>query len=177
MEILSLLLVGIGLSMDAFSLALCYGVLDIEPVKRKLLALLVGIFHFFMPLLGMSFGNVIEHYIMFDMHIIVFIIFMLLGVEMVISVMKKETNVILLNFFGFFLFAFTVSIDSFSAGVGIKLISNNYLLCSTIFSLTSFIFTYAGLLLGGIIGEKYKESSKLIGGIILILFALTYLFK
>jgi putative Mn2+ efflux pump MntP len=177
MGILSLFLIGVGLSMDAFSLALCYGVLDISPLKRKLLALIVGIFHFFMPLLGMLFGNILEHYILFDMRFIVFSIFMLLGVEMVFGAMSKETNIILLNFIGLLLFAFTVSIDSFSAGVGIKFISNNYILCSVIFSLTSLSFTYVGLIIGGMIGAKYKETSKFIGGIILMLFALAYLFK
>jgi len=177
MGILSLFLIGVGLSMDAFSLALCYGVLDISPLKRKLLALIVGIFHFFMPLLGMLFGNILEHYILFDMRFIVFAIFMLLGVEMVFGSMSKETNIILLNFIGLLLFAFTVSIDSFSAGVGIKFISNNYILCSVIFSLTSLIFTYYGLKIGSFIGLKYQDTSKLIGGLILGVFALFYLFK
>lgn len=177
MEIISLLLIGIGLSMDAFSLALCYGILDLPETKRKILSLTVGAFHFFMPLLGMFLGNVLEHYIIIDMRYIVFIIFMILGIEMISSVIKKDTNIILLNSIGMLLFSFTVSVDSFSAGVGIKFISNNYLLCSIIFSLTSMTFTYCGLIIGSIIGSKYKEASKLIGGIILVLFALNYLFK
>jgi putative Mn2+ efflux pump MntP len=177
MEILSLILIGIGLSMDAFSLALCYGVLNLEKAKIRLLSLIVGSFHFFMPLFGMLFGNILEHYIMLDMRYAVFIIFMILGVEIASSALKKESNFILLNTIGLFLFAFSVSIDSFSAGIGIKFISNNYLLCSLIFSLTSFSFTYGGLVIGGLIGAKSKMISRLIGGCILILFALNYLFK
>jgi putative Mn2+ efflux pump MntP len=177
MLILSLFLIGISLSMDSFSLALCYGVLNIPNKKRQIIAITVGLFHFFMPLLGMTFGNILEHYIIIDMRYIVFIIFMLLGAEMVMGAIKKETNIILLNGIGILLFAFTVSIDSFSAGIGIKFISNNYLLCSLIFSLTSYTFTYVGLWIGTMVGSKFETSSKLIGGIILILFALNYLFK
>lgn len=176
MEIISLLLIGIGLSMDSFSLALCYGVLDLGSKKKQILSIVVGIFHFFMPLFGMILGNVVEHFIIFDIRYIVYTIFMVLGVEMFFSALKKETSYILLNTVGLLLFSFTVSIDSFSAGIGIKFISNNYLLCSIIFSLTSAVFTYGGLIIGGIIGSKYKESSKLIGGLILIIFAINCLY-
>jgi putative Mn2+ efflux pump MntP len=176
MEVISLLFIGVGLSMDAFSLSLCYGVLNLPKSKRILLASIVGIFHFFMPLLGMIFGNILEHFIIIDMKIVVFAIFMLLGVEMVNGTFKKEEDTILLNIIGLFLFAFTVSIDSFSAGIGIKFISNNYLLCSAIFCLTSFSFTYFGLIIGGLIGSKFRESSRFIGGFILTFFALYYLF-
>lgn len=176
MEIISLLLIGIGLSMDAFSLALCYGVLNITSSKQKTLSFIVGVFHFFMPLLGMIIGNVLEHFVVMDMRYIVFSIFMILGIEMISSAIKKDTSLIFLSSIGLFLFAFTVSIDSFSAGIGIKFISDNYLLCSVIFSLTSFMFTYAGLIIGGLIGSKYNGISKWGGGIILITFALGYLF-
>lgn len=177
MIFLFLIWIGIGLSMDAFSLALCYGVLDLVPSKRKIVALVVGVFHFFMPLIGMVLGNFLEHIIILNMHYIVFVIFVFLGLEMLISVIKKETKILLLNNIGMIIFAFSVSVDSFSAGIGIKFISSNYLLCSIIFSLTSFLFTYVGLTLGGIIGAKYKDLSKVVGGIILIIFALQYLFK
>ena len=177
MEIISILMIGVGLSMDAFSLSLGYGVLNFTETKRRIVALTVGLFHFFMPLLGMFFGDLLEHYILIDIRYIVFIIFMILGVEMSYSTIKKEKSIILLSGLGLLLFSFTVSIDSFSAGIGIKFISNSYLLCSFIFSLTSLVFTYYGLKIGSFIGLKYKETSKLIGGLILGAFALFYLFK
>lgn len=177
MFFITLLWIGIGLSMDAFSLALCYGVLNLNPAKRRLLALIVGCFHFVMPLLGMVLGNIIKQYIFFDMRYVVFIIFILLGSEMIINALKNEINIILLNTIGLFIFAFTVSIDSFSAGIGVKFISDNYILGSIIFSITSFLFTYMGLVLGGMIGNKYKNVSKIIGGIILIVFALQILLR
>ncbi|MFA5407625.1 MAG: manganese efflux pump [Bacilli bacterium] len=176
MSLFSLILIGVGLSMDAFSLALCYGILNLSKKIKKILSLTVGLFHFFMPLLGMLFGHALEHYVVLDMRYIVFAIFMILGIEMLYSINEKSKSFLLLNNIGILIFAFTVSIDSFSAGIGIKLISNNYLLCSAIFSLISFISTYVGLKIGGIIGEKYGDLSKAVGGLILAVFALRYLF-
>jgi putative Mn2+ efflux pump MntP len=177
MEIISIFLIGIALSMDTFSLSLCYGVLELSKKEMLTLAIIVGLFHFFMPIIGMAFGDIIEKVIMIDMKIIVYIIFMILGLEIIASSINKTENLILLNIIGLLLFAFTVSVDSFSAGIGINFISDRHLLCSTIFSITSFSFTYAGLVIGNAIGAKFKDTSKIVGGIILILFALTYLFE
>jgi putative Mn2+ efflux pump MntP len=177
MEIISIFIIGVALSMDTFSLSLCYGVLELPKKKMFSLAVIVGLFHFFMPILGMAFGDIIEKVIVIDMKIIVYIIFMILGLEIIMSSINKKENLILLNIFGLLLFAFTVSIDSFSAGIGINFISDKHLLCSTIFSITSLSFTYAGLLIGNAIGAKFKDTSKIVGGIILILVAFTCLFK
>jgi putative Mn2+ efflux pump MntP len=177
MNIFSIFLIGIALSMDTFSLSLCYGVLELSKRKMITLAVIVGLFHFFMPILGMVFGDIIKSLIIIDMKIIVFAIFMILGVEIIMSSIKKEASIILLNMVGMVLFAFTVSIDSFSAGIGINFISDKHLLCSVIFSLTSLTFTYVGLAIGNFIGSKFKDVSKVIGGLILIAFALVYLFK
>ncbi|MDD2202777.1 MAG: manganese efflux pump [Bacilli bacterium] len=178
MEILSILMIGVGLSMDAFSLSLGYGVLSLKKTNQRIVALTVGLFHFFMPLLGMSFGDIIEHLFLIDLRYIVFTIFMILGIEMAYSTIEKDKGFVFLNgIIGLILFSFTVSIDSFSAGVGIKFISNKYLLCCFVFSLTSAIFTYLGLKIGALIGKKHEDTSKLIGALIFVVFSLYYLFK
>ena len=148
MDIITVFLIGISLSMDAFSLSLCYGTLNFKNNKIFLLSLIVGIYHFIMPQLGMSLGHFIEQYILIDVKYIVFIIFIVLGIEMINTVIKNKRNVILLNNFGLLLFGFSVSIDSFSAGIGVEFINDNHLLCSIVFSITSFIFTYLGLKIG-----------------------------
>ena len=175
MEFITILLIGIGLSMDTFSLSLCYGVLGLEENKKKTLAILVGIFHFIMPLLGIFFGNLLTHFILVDMRYIVFIIFMILGFEMLYE--RDKDKFLLFNFVSMIIFAFTVSIDSFSAGIGLKYITDNTINASIVFSLTSLIFTYFGLIIGNYIGYKYSEYSKILGGIILITFALYHLFN
>jgi putative Mn2+ efflux pump MntP len=177
MEILSIFLVGIGLSMDTFSLSMCYGTLNLSNHKINILSIIVGIFHFMMPLLGMTIGHLIGHYVVFDARYIIFIIFMILGLEMISNVLEKKTSKVLLSAWGFIVFGFTVSIDSFSAGIGLEFISDKHFLCAFIFSITSAVFTYIGLKLGTKLNNRFKDSSQIAGALILILFALTYLFK
>ena len=74
------------------------------------------------------------------------------------------------------LFAFTVSIDSFSIGIGINAISNNIILCSSVFSLVSAIITYIGLRLGKRLNLMIGYTSNIIGSIILIGLGFFYLF-
>ena len=166
--LLTTILIGIGLSMDAFSLSFSYGTLNINKKDRVILASLVGLFHFFMPILGLFIGNIILKYIIIDLDILLAIIISLIGIEMIISSIKKEDNTILLSLLSFILFAFSVSIDSFSVGIGLKGINNNYLQVSIIFSLCSFIFTYVGLILGTKLNDLVGRYAKTIGGIILI---------
>ena len=166
--LLTTILIGIGLSMDAFSLSFSYGTLNINKKDRVILSSLVGLFHFFMPLLGLFIGNIILKYIIIDLDILLAIIISLIGIEMIISSIKKEDNTMLLSLLSFILFAFSVSIDSFSVGIGLKGINNNYLQVSIIFSLCSFIFTYIGLILGTKLSDLVGRYAKTIGGIILI---------
>ena len=166
--LLTTILIGIGLSMDAFSLSFSYGTLNINKKDRLILSSLVGLFHFFMPLLGLFVGNIILKYIIIDLDILLAIIISLIGMEMIISSIKKEDNTMLLSLLSFILFAFSVSIDSFSVGIGLKGINNNYLQVSIIFSLCSFIFTYVGLILGTKLNDLVGRYAKTIGGIILI---------
>lgn len=176
MEIISIILVGISLSMDTFSLSLGYGTMDLPSNKVKALTLIVGFYHFFMPLLGMLAGHLIGHFILIDVRYVVFIIFMILGLEMISNVIEKKKSKFLLTTMGLLIFGFTVSIDSFSAGIGFEFISNKHLLCSFIFSITSGIFTYAGLKLGGKLSERFNAGAQIVGSIILIFFAMFYLF-
>ena len=53
---ITILLIGISLSMDAFSLALAYGMTSIKEKEKILLSLIVGAYHFIMPLIGLNFG-------------------------------------------------------------------------------------------------------------------------
>ena len=77
----------------------------------------------------------------------------------------------------FLIFGLSVSLDSLTVGIGLKAITDSYLLSSITFSITSLIFTYLGLVLGNLIGNKVGSYSKLIGGIILICIAISTFIK
>jgi len=174
-EIITTLIIAVSLSMDSFSLSLIYGTLNLTKKKIKWLSFIVGCFHFVMPLLGLVIGNFIINILNIHPHIVISIVFLFIGVEMIISSFKNEGNIILLDLKGLFLFGFTVSIDSFTVGAGMKAFTNNYILSSFIFCLVSAIFTYMGLILGKKINEKIGKISTRIGGVFLLILSISYL--
>lgn len=101
---------------------------------------------------------------------------MILSIQMLISVFKEEEIVDLRGLGSIILFAFTVSIDSFSVGIGLSTICDNKLLAVSIFSLTSFFFTYLGITIGGSLTNKFGKISTLFGSIVLLCLSLVYLF-
>ncbi len=169
-------LIGISLSMDAFSLALLYGTCGLSKKDELMLSTIVGLFHFFMPLIGLFFGNVVFHYLMVDSNFVVGIIFGLLGIEMFISSFRSEEVKILIGFVPFLLFGLSVSIDSLTTGIGLSSISDNYLMVSSIFMFFSAFFTYLGLKLGGFLSDRFGKVATMFGGSLMIFLAFFYIF-
>ena len=168
---LTILMIGISLSMDAFSLSLVFGMQGMSTKDKIILSLIVGIYHYIMPLIGLSFGTILDKVNLISIDIIASLILAYIGIDLILSNYKKEEP-LEMNKLGFIIFGLSVSIDSLTVGIGLKAITNNYLISSIIFSLSSLIFTYLGLILGNIIGSKIGKYSKLIGGIILICIAI-----
>lgn len=168
------IIIAISLSMDAFSLALAYGTLNLNKKDIYKLSLTVGAYHFIMPLLGLFLGSIILKYIN-NPNIIVFIILFIIGIQMIYETFKEEDIKNIVSFKQMLLFGLAVSVDSFSVGIGLNVISKNYLYCSTIFSFFSLSFTYLGLILGRKINNIIGKTSTIIGGLILIIIAFMYL--
>lgn len=171
---LTCLLISISLSMDAFSLALIYGTMGISSKNKITLSIIVGLFHFFMPLLGLFFGSIIMNYLIINVNLVVGIIFGIIGLEMLISKEKEEIK-ILNNILGFLLFGLSVSIDSLTTGIGLSAISNNYIAVSTLFMIVSATFTYLGLILGNKLSNRFGTYASKLGGIIMIILAISYI--
>ena len=171
------LIIGISLSMDAFSLALIYGTQSISKRNKIILSIIVGIYHFVMPLLGVFLGNVILKYLVINLSIVVSIIFLFIGIEMIISSIKDDNHDFVVSIFGFLIFGLSVSIDSFTTGIGLNVINNNYLEVSSIFCVVSGNFTYLGLILGNKLGSIFGKLSTIIGGVILIILGIIYFFR
>lgn len=168
---LSIFFVGIALSMDAFSIALSIGTLNLPKTKLLLLPVITGIMHFIMPMLGVLLGNQLLNIININPKLIVAIIFLYLAVVMYFD--KKHENIPkITSFLSVFLFAFSVSIDSFSVGLGLKGLTDNYILSFLTFTVCSFSFTYIGLILGKYSVKILKEKATYLGILILIVLAL-----
>lgn len=166
-EFLILLLIAIGLSMDAFSLALGYGTNCLKNKDNFKVSIFVGIFHFFMPLIGLFVGITITNYLNISPHFIMGIILLFISLQMFIEMLKEEQQTLNIKFIYLILFALSVSLDSFSTGIGLEAITNNFFLASMIFSLTSFSFTYLGLILGKYSSMLLGNYAKILGIILL----------
>ena len=177
MNIILIFIIAVSLSMDAFSLSLAYGTISLSKKEINLLSVIVGIYHFFMPIFGMFIGKFIFDILKINQNVIVLIIFGFIGINMIIESFKKEEKIKKMKILEMILFGLAVSIDSFSVGIGINSISNNFLMCSTIFSITSFIFTYIGLVLGNKLNQLIGKISTLIGGITLMILGIIYVIK
>lgn len=177
MKIITIILIAISLSMDAFSLSLLYGTEGIKKKDKLILSIIVGIYHFIMPLLGLTIGSFITSKIIFNPNILVGIILSLISLEMIISSFKEKEDKFLMSIPGYLLFGLSVSIDSLTTGIGLSAITSSYILSVTIFSITSFVFTFLGLNLGNILNQKYGKVSTIIGGTILLILGIVYIFK
>lgn len=175
MSIWVIFIIGISLSMDAFSLALAYGTLDLKEKDMNMLSSIVGVYHFFMPLLGGFMGSIILSILPIDPNIIVFIVLSFIGAQMLIESFKEQESVKKMNRLEMILFGLAVSIDSFSVGIGLKMLTSSYLLCSSLFAFTSFLFTFLGLHLGKKVHQKLGKISTMIGGVVLILLGIVYI--
>lgn len=177
MKIITIILIAVSLSMDAFSLALIYGTQAISKKGKILLSTIVGLYHFIMPLIGLSIGLFVTNKIIINTNILVGIILSLIAIEMIISSFKEKEEKFLLSIPGYLLFGLSVSIDSLTTGIGFSAITDKYLISALIFSVTSLLFTFLGLNLGNILNKKYGKISTIIGGLILLVIGLLYIFK
>lgn len=162
-----LVLIGISLSIDAFSLALSLGLSN--KFKNKVLnySLEVGIFHFFMPMLGQLLKFLVNKIIYIPSKEIFTIVLIFLIIGIIID--KNHSK----NMINPFLFASSVSIDSFVIGFSLNI---KYLLIgSIIFSLVSFTITFIGFKLAGKIKDKVGKNTKVIS-ILILVFLLIYNF-
>lgn len=161
----------IGLSMDAFSLAIVYGTNGIPRKKIIILSIIVGIFHFVMPNLSGLVGKMFL--ISFSRYgkIIEGIVFLILALEMILSFKEEDTKYKVDRFYELLLFGFAVSIDSFTVGLALSIDNQSLVLPGFIFSIVSGFFTFLGLLLGKYLNNKVGDISKIIGIIILFLLA------
>ena len=176
--ILTVFLTGIGLSMDAFAVAICKG-LKMQKLNYKqmgLIALFFGGFQALMPLIGWLLGNSFKDYIESFDHWVAFGLLLFIGGKMAIEAFKKDDNECCCGCFDIkelLIMAIATSIDALAVGIafaidGIDTLPQ-ILLSILIIGLTTFVLSAFGVLLGHKFGAVYKSKAELAGGIILIL--------
>lgn len=175
MQILSILLIGIALSMDTFSLSLSLGTFNITNKQALKLSIIVGIMHFFMPILGMLLGEKLISLFELQCDFLLGVILLFIAIQMIIDLIKHEENAFNLNILGMFLFALGVSLDSFSVGLGIKAITENINLATSIFAICSFIFTFTGIMIGKFANKFIGTYASILGVVILLILGIVHI--
>lgn len=175
MQILSILLIGIALSMDTFSLSLSLGTFNITNKQALKLSIIVGIMHFFMPIIGMLLGEKLINLFELQCDFLLGVILLFIAIQMIIDLIKHEENSFNLNILGMFLFALGVSLDSFSVGLGIKAITENINLATSIFAICSFIFTFIGIMIGKFANKFIGTYASIFGVVILLILGIVHI--
>jgi putative Mn2+ efflux pump MntP len=176
-QFLTLLMVAFALGMDAFSLSVGVGMVGIRMRDVLKVSITIGLFHIGMPLIGIVIGMYLSELIG---DVAVFIsgaVLMMIGVHMLWSgIRTEERNVLYTHNLGLFLFAFSVSVDALTVGFSLGLIAVNKVLAVSLFGLMGCLLTGSGLLLGRSMSGWLGEYSEILGGLILFVFGLKFMF-
>jgi putative Mn2+ efflux pump MntP len=181
MNIFELLLLAVGLSMDAFAVSITKG-LSIGKICIKdclIVGMYFGLFQAFMPLIGYYLSSNFAVYITSYDHWIAFILLAIIGINMIRESREKETTDknASISFKAMLPLAIATSIDALAVGVSFAFLNINIYLSVIIIGITTFIISAIGVKIGSIFGTKYKAKAELCGGIILILIGLKVLFE
>jgi putative Mn2+ efflux pump MntP len=181
MTFFELLLIAIGLSMDAFSVSICKGLTTREFSWRMALVcgLWFGGFQALMPTIGYFLGAQFQEMIEAYDHWIAFGLLFLIGANLIREAIwgKEEEQDGSLGFKTMLLLAIATSIDALAVGVSFACIQVKLWSSVIIIGITTFLFSVLGVKIGNVFGSKYERSAGIIGGIILILIGLKILLE
>jgi len=174
MGFIEILLIAIGLSMDAFAVSIGKGLTCKKVTWDK--ALCVGLwfggFQALMPLIGYFVGSSFASLVENVDHWIAFILLALIGGNMIREALSKKDECELVpSSFGFktmFLMAIATSIDALAAGVTFAFVGCNIWIAIAVIGATTFLFSVIGLCIGHLVGCKFHKGAELFGGIVLV---------
>ena len=183
---IELLLMGVGLAMDAFAVSVCKG-LSMKKLNKKqavVIGLYFGGFQALMPFIGWILGSQFQQYITSIDHWIAFILLGFIGGKMVIEAVKEwnEEDIVEvkdqpLDHKNMFMLAIATSIDAIAVGITFAFLETPIIEAITIIGITTMIISIIGVVVGNFFGGKYKHKAELVGGVILILLGLKILIE
>ena len=177
MGFLELFLIGVGLSMDAFAVAICQG-LSMTRIKwghALTVGLYFGGFQALMPLLGWVLGSQFSGYIQQYDHWVAFILLLLIGGNMIREALSGEEDEAEDAAAGggpdhkkLFLMAIATSIDALAVGVSMAFMSVHILASAAVIGVVAFALSVTGGLVGRRLGCLFQRRAELTGGLVLI---------
>lgn len=181
MELFEILVIAIGLAMDAFAVSVCKGLSmkKIDWKKAIIIAVYFGTFQALMPVFGYFLGSSFSAFVQKVDHWIAFILLSIIGVNMIKEstddeLEKRNDNV---DFKTMVVLAIATSIDALAVGVTFAFFEVNILLAISIIGIITFILSIFGVIIGNKFGDKFQNKAELTGGIILIIIGLKILLE
>ena len=181
MGIAELLILAVGLSMDAFAVSICKG-LSIRKLKLRH-ALIVGAwfgaFQALMPAAGWLLGSAFTSLIESVSRWIAFVLLSLIGGNMIREALGHEEEEAdpSLAPVTMFLLAVATSIDALAVGVTFAFLGVDVLPAVTLIGVCTFLISAAGVKIGNVFGSRYKSRAELAGGIVLVLIGVKILLE
>lgn len=185
MSLLELFLIGIGLSMDAFAVAVCRGLAmpKLNGRHTVVIALYFGGFQALMPLLGWLLGAQFAGSIQKVDHWIAFVLLALIGGNMVWEAVTGKNDEAscacesCLNHKQLLVMAVATSIDALAVGVTFAFLNVSIIPAAAIIGATTFCLSMIGVVVGNFFGICYQKRAEITGGLILILLGLKILIE
>lgn len=181
MDLLSLFILAVGLSMDAFAVSICKGLaMDRVTLKKAgIVGLWFGGFQALMPAIGYLLGSRFEQFITAIDHWIAFILLGIISASMIKEALSKDEEhaTASLDVNTMFLLAVATSIDALAVGVTFAFLQVNILAAVLFIGMTTLILSMIGVKVGNIFGLRYKAKAEIAGGVILILMGIKILLE
>ncbi|AIE61566.1 manganese efflux pump MntP family protein [Bacillus methanolicus] len=175
-EVLALSLMAFALGMDAFSVGLGMGMFKLRLRQIFKIGITIGIFHVWMPLLGIAAGKFLSNQFGAIAGYIGGVLLLVLGLQMILaSFQKEESRFITPVGFGLLFFALSVSLDSFSVGLTLGIYGAKTILVLICFGGVATILTWIGLFIGRKVQGWIGTYSETLGGSILLVFGIQLL--
>ena len=180
-----LIIIAVGLAMDAFAVAICKG-LNMRKLDYKqtvLIAIFFGGFQAGMPLIGWFIGSKFADYITSIDHWVTFILLLIIGGKMVYESFHGEDECDCceskLNLKELTALAIATSVDALAVGVAFALEyeRNTVFVAVTLIGVITALLSSLGVFIGHKFGAKYKNKAELAGGLVLVLMGVKFLLE
>ena len=177
MSFLTIILLAVGLAMDCFAVSVCKGLTSPHGyvpryIKPMLMALLFGVFHAGMPLIGYFAGSLFASFFERFAPWIALGLLSVIGGKMIYDSLKgddEEAHLADFSFVGLLSLAFATSMDTLATGVIFIPHPEVLWWAVGVIALTCFAFSMTGFVIGHLVGARLRMNLTIIGGVILIL--------
>ncbi len=181
MDIFEIIVISVGLAMDAFAVAVCKGLSMKKMIWKNaiIIALYFGFFQGFMPVIGFALGTTFKGLIESIDHWIAFILLGAIGGNMIKESRDDELDKRndKIDFKTMIVLAIATSIDALTVGITFAFFEVNLILAVLLIGIITFAMSLLGVKIGNKFGDQFQNKAELIGGIILILIGLKILLE